>query len=185
MAFEVDGIYLSMTNPETGDLLTANVYTVAGVYETDGVTPRLLSIGQLVMAICLSRAAALESEIIDKMDEMELISQSLELMTQIENEVLAGTVDLKNTKLTYDGYEMSYFNFLVDMGVANPPDSASASNTDFINDLESVMDSKNSFSQQSMIELQSLTNKRDQSYDMVSNIIKSLNTTLVGNVNNM
>ena len=46
------------------------------------------------------------------------------------------------------------------------------------------MDEKNSFSQQSMIELQSLTNKRDQSYDMVSNILKSLNTVMTGNVNN-
>ena len=36
-----------------------------------------------------------------------------------------------------------------------------------------------------MIELQSLTNKRDQSYDMISNVLKSLNTTIIGNINNM
>ena len=46
------------------------------------------------------------------------------------------------------------------------------------------MDEKNSFSQKTMIELQSLTQKRDQSYDMISNVIKSLNTVLVSNVNN-
>ena len=40
MAIEVDQIYLSMTSPETGEFLTANVYTVDGVYEADGVTPR-------------------------------------------------------------------------------------------------------------------------------------------------
>jgi hypothetical protein len=47
------------------------------------------------------------------------------------------------------------------------------------------MDEKNTFSQQKMIELQSLTNKRDQSYDMVSNILKSLNNVIIGNVNNL
>ena len=56
---------------------------------------------------------------------------------------------------------------------------------DFITALESKMDEKNTFSQQKMIELQSLTNKRDQSYDMISNVLKSLNTTIIGNINNM
>ena len=51
MAIGVDQIYLSMTSPDTGEYLTANVYTVDGVCEADGVTPRCLSIGQLVMAI--------------------------------------------------------------------------------------------------------------------------------------
>jgi hypothetical protein len=51
--------------------------------------------------------------------------------------------------------------------------------------IEAKMDAKNTFSQQTMIELQSLTAKRDQSYDMISNVLKSLNTVLVGNANNM
>jgi phospholipid N-methyltransferase len=69
--------------------------------------------------------------------------------------------------------------------MSDVPSSANASSTDFITKLEAKMDEKNSFSQQSMIELQSLTNKRDQSYDMISNVLKSLNTTLVGNANNL
>ena len=56
---------------------------------------------------------------------------------------------------------------------------------DFIDNIEAKMDEKNSFSQKTMIELQSLTNKRDQAYDMISNILKSLNTVLVGNANNI
>ena len=65
-----------------------------------------------------------------------------------------------------------------------PTGFADGSNTDLITLIESKMDEKNSFSQQKMIELQSLTNKRDQSYDMISNILKSLNTTMTGIVNN-
>ena len=45
MAIEVDQIYLSMTSPETGEFLTANVYMVDGVYEADGVTYRLCGRG--------------------------------------------------------------------------------------------------------------------------------------------
>ena len=54
-----------------------------------------------------------------------------------------------------------------------------------ITDIESKMDSLNSFSQEKMIELQSETNKRDQAYDMITNILKSMNTVQVGIVNNM
>ena len=54
-----------------------------------------------------------------------------------------------------------------------------------ITDIESKMDSLNSFSQEKMIELQSETNMRDQAYDMITNILKSMNTVQVGIVNNM
>ena len=65
------------------------------------------------------------------------------------------------------------------------PDAADSASEQLITDIEAKMDSLNSFSQQTMIDLQSLTAKRDQSYDMISNILKSLNTTLLANVNNM
>ena len=64
MAIGVDRIYLSMQDTDTGEYLTANVYTVEGVTNVDG-SPRRLSIGQLVMALCLQRAAALEADIVD------------------------------------------------------------------------------------------------------------------------
>ena len=61
----------------------------------------------------------------------------------------------------------------------------STSTDQLITDIESKMDSLNSFSQEKMIELQSETNKRDQAYDMITNILKSMNTVQVGIVNNM
>ena len=47
------------------------------------------------------------------------------------------------------------------------------------------MDSLNTISQDTLINLQSLTAKRDQTYDLVSNALKSFNTVLVGNANNI
>ena len=181
---------LSMVSPESGEFLTARTYTVEGVENADG-SLRQLSIGQLVMAICLNRASKLETDIIALMEEMSATSAQLAALTDIENDILDGGANMNNintSHVTYDGRDYTFYDFLVNvMGFSSsdvPTGFADASNTDLITLIESKMDEKNSFSQQKMIELQSLTNKRDQSYDMISNILKSLNTTMTGIVNN-
>ena len=202
MAIGVDQIYLSLTSPDTGEYLTANVYTVDGVYEADGVTPRRLSIGQLVMALCLARATALESGskyadpvtgeektvdgVVQKMAKVEETSELLECLTEIENAVLASSVNLTEKKVTYQGREYTYANFLANVAeLDNVPTTANKDSEEFLEAIEAKMDEKNSFSQQTMIELQSLTNKRDQAYDMISNIVKSFTTVMTATVNNM
>ena len=47
------------------------------------------------------------------------------------------------------------------------------------------MDSLNSVSQTTLIDIQSLTATRDDTYNLVSNVLKSLQTVLIGNVNNL
>lgn len=54
-----------------------------------------------------------------------------------------------------------------------------------VNAIKDELDAMTQQAQEDMIDLQSLTAKCDQSYDMISNILKSLNTTLLANVNNM
>jgi len=207
MAIGIDTFDLSMVNPETGRYLTANFYTVDGVTNADG-SLRQLSIGQLVMAICLSRASKLEADIIALMEEMNTTSAELKIMTTIEEKVIGWTTadpqphpgyehlyhdTISGTGTNYDG--KTYMDVLRSMGIigdgiecvrwSGSPDPNDIMYDDFITALESKMDEKNTFSQQKMIELQSLTNKRDQSYDMISNVLKSLNTTIIGNINNM
>ena len=169
--------------------LTANYYTVPGVTYPDG-SPRALSIGQLVMALCLQRATELEAEIIKIVEDLNKTSEDLERLTEIETAIVNATdssVDLKNTKLK--GTDISYYDFLTkseyEIELKSVPETANSSSEQLITDIEAKMDSHNSFSQQTMIDLQSQTAKRDQSYDMISNILKSLNTTLMTNVNNM
>ena len=181
---------LSMVSPESGEFLTARTYTVEGVENADG-SLRQLSIGQLVMAICLNRASKLEADIIALMEEMSATSAQLAALTEIENDILDGGANMDNintSHVTYDGQDYTFYDFLVNVMKFSasdvPTGFADGSNTDLITLIESKMDEKNSFSQQKMIELQSLTNKRDQSYDMISNILKSLNTTMTGIVNN-
>ena len=58
-------------------------------------------------------------------------------------------------------------------------------NDAIIANIESKLDELNTMSQEQMITLQSETNKRDQSYDMISNILKSLYTVMTGIANNV
>ena len=184
MSIAVDTIDLTVANPTTGEYLTANVYYVAGVQDDAG-NLRPLSIGQLVMAICLQRAADLENQIVAQMGTMNLTSEQLTIMTDIEKQALNGSIDLANGDVIYNGKSTKYKDFLTKvMLMTDVPDTASAASSDFLTALEAKMDEKNSFSQQTMIQLQSMTNKRDQSYDMISNIVKSLGTVLTGIVNN-
>ena len=214
MAIGVDQIYLSMTSPETGEYLTANVYTVDGVYEADGVTLRRLSMGQLVMALCLKRATDLESgyfytdpstgeEVYEKgivgrrspttgkykpgyMDDVEETSEQLRCMSEIENAVLSSTVNMTTKTVTYNGTSYTYADFLTSVAdIDNVPSTANKDSQELLEALESKMDEKNSFSQETMIKLQSQTTKRDQAYDMISNMLKSFNNVLVATANNI
>ena len=204
MAITVDTFDLSLRSPETGRHLTANVYFVDGVTDATGA-PRALSIGQLVMALCLARASKLEADIIELMEKMNETSAELEALTAIESEVVSFFADTPGAYIfdmnpgvvsagPYAG--QSWRSALYDEGIINSTgvrwirsdavySGADILFDDFVANIEAKMDEMNSFSQQKMIELQSQTAKRDQAYDMVSNILKSLNTVLVGNVNNM
>lgn len=169
--------------------LTANYYTVEGVTNPDG-SLRALSIGQLVMALCLARATELEAKIIEIVEDLNKTSEDLERLTEIESAIVNETdssVNLKTEK--FEGTDISYYDFLTNSGygieLKGVPETANSSSEQLITDIEAKMDSLNSFSQQTMIDLQALTAKRDQSYDMISNILKSLHTTLMTNVNNM
>ena len=198
MGFKVENFELSFDKSRVGGTgnLSANYYTVEGVNDADG-NPRALSIGQLVMALCLARAAELENGKIDQygkvvkdgiiqiVESLNTTSEDLERLTEIEKAIVnetEGNIDLTTSTLS-DG--TTYKAFLQSKGITVSGNTASAYSEQLITDIESKMDSLNSFSQQTMIDLQSLTAKRDQSYDMISNIIKSLYTTLSTNVSNM
>ena len=193
MGIETVNFDLSMDDPTTGTRLQGRMYNVT-VTDADGVTTtelKNLSIGQLVMALCLERAVAKEKEIIDTMNRLNNTSNELEGLTTIETAVLGTASDKTldfSTTLPDPNKGISYQSFLEDTIKITLPDSSTKVNKDnatFINDLEQAMDQRNSMNQRTMIELQSSTNKRDQSYDMISNILKSLNTVLTGNANNL
>ena len=202
MAIETVEFDLSMTDVDTGAYLTARTYNIT-VTDADGITKTTLSnlsIAQLVMAVCLERAVAKEKEIIDTMNSLNATSSQLQAFTEIETEIVTKdgkkgeSVNLNTSTVVYNGETMSYAYFLTEMfgadGMADDEiarivtATANADSTDLINAIEQSMDKRNSLNQQTMIELQSATSKRDQAYDMITNISKSLNQVAIGIVNN-
>lgn len=207
--FETDSIRMSMRNPETGKYLKASVYTLEGVVNDDG-SLRELSIGQLVMAICLLRATDLEAKIVNRMTKMAADSDRLDVYADVEEDIAKWqsknpTAEFKTSNLSSseypalyaifkssDGYNgMSRETFIKDMTI----ESKLAGTGDFtltvdevdelMTEIEKKMDSLNTVSQEDLIEIQSQTAKRDDTYSLASNVLKSLFTVMSGNVNNL
>ena len=207
--FETKQIDLSMRNPDTGRFLQANVYFVEGVMNADG-SYRELSIGQLVMAICLARATEVERELVYKMDEMNQASQMLDALTAIETKI-ADTASKKTygesigpnwadigctaaeiAKFKKQFNTESWISFVQGYcqvpNLPNPDSGGGYSLTladEVMTDMESRMDDLNTTNQSSLIEMQALTSKRDQAYDLNAGLIKSFQTVIIGTVANM
>ena len=191
--FGTSAIDLSMCGSD-GQQLTANVYLLEGVQNANG-TLREMSIGQLVMAICLSRATELEQRIVGRMEELAGTTAVLEALTNVDAQLVE---EGKYTNVNYptplivtreDGSQVSVSSsdeLLTAFQIATVDDKGAAVDVStVITNVESKMDSLNSVSQTTLIDIQSLTSKRDDTYSLVSNVLKSLNTVLIGNVNNL
>ena len=192
-SIETVGFDLSMADIDTGMRLQAKTYNVM-VENADGVMETKLSglsIGQLVMAVCLERAVEKENEIISIMNTLNNTSSELENLTEIETAIVnadaksSQSVNLATKTLTNkpDYTYQAYLQELLGDSVTVPA-TANSDSSELITQIETAMDKRNSINQQTMIELQSATSKRDQAYDMISNMIKSLHTVMTGIVNN-
>ena len=193
---------LTMRNPETGRIMTATVYTLDGV---DG----LLSMGQLVMAICLSRAADVESDLVKVMKEVNQTSEKLKCLTRIQAELVkwyeehpadakygfemtddSWTYTDKDSGKTYSSGNWREF-LTDDTGCGMTEDLLKKTTLTrpevetLIDSVSDTLDGNNSISQDQLISMQSLTTKRDQAHDMVMNILKSFSSQEIGNANNL
>lgn len=207
MAFSVETFDLSLNNSVTGTPLTANVYRVEGI-------DRQLSIGELVMAICLNSATELERQIVEKMEASARNTAKLEKMTALQTALVAWQSETQEAQATgtatisrnvvdlaryvegidLDGYD-DWIAYLTDeetIGLKlsiteyGGEDGFSYDQiSSLIEEISSGMDSLNTVSQSEMIDLQVLTNRRDERYNLISNVAKSFNTVLISNANNL
>ena len=188
---------LTIRNPETGRLLTANVYTIEGV---DGT----FSMGQLVFAICASIAIAREEDLVALMNDIDKATDKLRGLTDIQAALIdwfnmAGVNDTLtpstlSVSIAYDGQNYTgeaWRTFLLDvceMLSAEVPSGSTLTRDEveaLIDSISDKMDAYNAINNEQLIQRQSETAKRDQAYDLLSNVLKSFNTQLVGNANNL
>ena len=197
-SFSNELIPLTIRNSETGRLLTANVYTIEGLEGT-------FSMGQLVFAICMAIGIDREQALVDIMDEANVSTAKLKTLTDIQAALVdwfneAGTNDKFHLEfggdvvITYDGkyYGGSEWrNFLwnvCEMAYEQLPSTPQLTRTEvetLIDSISDTMDSLNAINNDQLIQMQSETAKRDQAFDLLSNILKSFTAELLGNANNM
>lgn len=188
--FETSAINLSMKS-SMGEQLTANVYTVEGIYNTDGRL-RELSIGQLVMAVCLNRAAELEGIVVALMETLARQSANINALSKVQEKLLEqkGTDAYSGQTLSeqisyYDANQASKTSNSTSTILSALDVSTSGTYDDVIKEIDNKLNQLNSVSQETLIEIQSKTSKRDDTYNLMTNVLKSLNSTLVGNANNL
>lgn len=200
--FTVSTINLSMESPETGNLLTANVYRVDGI-------ARELSISELVMAICLNRAAEVEDKIVGQMEAMGRTTVNLETLTTLQTVLTEQMTKYSREKITdlnnvtfdppvkaqwYDKdgslktTDIKTYSNMTDFLTKTAGVTIAEGTTmisEVVTQISSRVDSLNTTNQKDLISLQSWTNKRDQSYELITNMLKSINTVIMGNANNL
>ena len=166
----------------------ANVVNLYGVNGADALT-----LPQLVAAVCIRRAAALEARSVAMMNEMTQNNGYMQVMANIVEQIVSGDATLSTRANLPDGYRprkasanCTIKQFLtMECGIS---ESALPSEIDTYDRriqaftvLRQRMDSANTMSQQDAIDLQSLINWRDVTYNMSSGVISAY-ATAAGNM---
>ena len=209
--FTVTTLDLSMTNPETGNPLVANLYHVDGI-------ARPLSIAELVMAICLDKATEIEEKIVGRMETLSRMTINLEALTEVQTALtslmmekkprpaLEYISDLRSWNPAWGGTEP--FNLKLDWYDANGvrkscPITTYDSLTEFLTTqvgmkldekmttiselvqaVSSRIDELNTTNQKEMIDLQADVAKRDNRYELITNMLKSIGSVNLNAVSN-
>ena len=165
-----------------------NRYAPAGadavrLYSTNGSEG--LTLAQLVAAVCIRRCACLETRATARMNKMTRNNAWMQALGNVCKQVADGE-SLRNNANLPDNYEPKHlsgtrdiYRFLVDecrsLGFNasdfSPDTQVYQTRMDIIGKLKTGMDKANTTSQQDIIELQSMVNWRDVTYNASSGII--------------
>ena len=147
------------------------------LYATNGAEG--LTLGQLVAAVCIHRGAHLEARAVGRMNRMTQNNAYLEAMSSVCSQLAAGTTMNVAANIP-DSYELrkaspgcSILEFLqieCGLSISAPTWSYDVQMT-IIGQLKAEMDKANTTSQEDVIELQSMINWRDVTYNASSGII--------------
>ena len=150
------------------------------LYAIDGAEG--LTLGQLVAAVCIRRCTHLEARSVERMNKMTQTNGYLQALSNVCAQIVGGA-KLTDAANIPDNYELKKAahgcdtqHFLTDeCGITSAVDAKDPLSYQTIMDLTTAikaeMDKTNLASQQDIIELQSLVNWRDTTYNMSSTIV--------------
>lgn len=152
------------------NMIAVNRYAPEGskainLYSTS--TAENLTVGQLVSAICIRTACALEEQSVNKMNLMNANTETLDQASTYLQQIAESTLTDWTTAKDY--LEST-------LGVTGLPDDLSTYNRRMqaINAIKEKLEGMTQQAQEDMIDLQTLINRRDLSYNTSSNIVKTM-----------
>ena len=161
--------------------IATNRYAPAGseqvlMYDTGASGP--LTLGQLVQAVCIRTAAALEAQSVNKMNTMTAGSVKLDDAAGWLSQIVRGTADWPAAKAFLTGT----------MGISASALPANLSSYDrrmqASDALKNQMDALVQSQQEEMIDLQTMVNRRDVAFSTSSNVVRALGTSQMDNAQN-
>ena len=161
--------------------IATNRYAPAGseainLYSTG--TAEDLTLGQLVAAVCVRTAGALEEQSINKMNLMNVGTEKLEKASVYMQEIAEERMSDWATAKTY----------LADtVGVSGLPDDLSTyeKRMQAVNAIKDKLETMTQQAQEDMIDLQTLINRRDMTYNTSSNVIKAMGNSKTNSASKM
>ena len=186
-----DGTFADPTTGTTVDRDTTGSFLsqINATYnlEWNNVTMNGLSLERVIMLVTLIRAELIEQQLVEQMDDLAARTALLNGSAQAESYILENMNNAisNNTSFTYtDGTGnhtttlKNYLSNILQINVSSntfPPLDTTAWSTDQKNQIISAIQTKqdelNTISQETSINIQSLINKRDQSYLLGTNAI--------------
>lgn len=161
--------------------IATNKYAPAGsrainLYSTG--TAENLTLGQLVSAVCIRTAGALEEQSVNKMNMMSIGTEKLEKASVYMQEIAEETMSDWAAAKAY----------LADtVGVSGLPDDLSTyeKRMQAVNAIKEKLDSMTQQAQEDMIDLQTIINRRDMTYNTSSNVIKAMGNSKTNSAGKM
>ena len=169
-----------MTTIDTTRIAT-NRYAPAGgeainLYSTHGVGS--LTLGQLVVSVCIGAAAAYEGQSVLKMNTMTADSVTLEAASAHLKRVADGTANWAEAKA------FATDTLGVDASALPSTLNSYDNRMKAVQAMKAKMDALTQQQQQDMIDLQTLVNRRDVAFSTSSNILRALGNSANANAVN-
>lgn len=129
-----------------------------------------LTLGQLVASVCIRAAGALEEQSVTKMNCMSINTEKLEQVSTYLQQIAEDT-------LTDWATAKAYLESAID--VTGLPDDLSTyvKRMQAIDAIKEKLEGMTQQAQEDMIDIQTLINRRDMTYNTSSNIIKTMGNT--------
>ena len=130
-----------------------------------------LTLGQLVISVCLKSAAAYEAQSVVKMNTLTAGAVKLDDASKLMEQIANGSANWNDAK--------AYLTGTLGIDVSTLPDGISTYDKRMaaVKAVKEKVDALTQQQQRDMIDLQTLVNRRDVAYSTSSNVVRSLGTS--------